>query len=161
MKIRYQITQDDYKGAMDLVWRRSIRDYMFFGLLLLVLFSIGFINGFDKWLVAILVILICYLLFVFPILKVLITQRNFDENKGDIIQMRSIELQEGGLFMSTESAQQFLRWGKIKKWRENKNIILIYAIPFVVHIIPKKLLDQGFNIEKLTVHLTDHIGPKS
>ncbi len=159
MKIRYQITKEDYEEAMKLVWQRPTKYYLFFAFLFLGLCLLGFFYGFDKWLIGLLVMFFVCSFIIFPLWQKFITHRNFYLHKDDITQMRMIELQGSGLYLSTVHSQHFIPWDKIKRWQENKDYILIYVRPLVVHIIPKGLSEQGFEVDEFRSRLMEFVGP--
>ncbi len=160
MKAKYQITQENYIDVMRLVHKRKIREQIVFGFLACALAALAiynFKNGFDSWSSWILIAIVTWY-FATPFVVPFIARRTYRKYESDITQEREIELSEDGIVLTTADTSNLVRWDKIKKWRHNNNYILVYVLPQVVHIIPKSLSQQGFDIDRLTEILNQKIG---
>jgi hypothetical protein len=71
----------------------------------------------------------------------------------------AMALTTDGIRMATAHGAWLTPWQHIHRWREDAGLVLIYILPKVFHIIPKRLATQGFDIEGLTTCLHHHVGP--
>ena len=62
------------------------------------------------------------------------------------------------LTISTDSGQIKILLGELVKWRENKELLMIYPSPYVYHIIPKRV---GVQAEHLRELLNNTLGKAS
>jgi len=67
-------------------------------------------------------------------------------------------LDDGVRFVSAISESR-LAWSKILKWRCNADYVLIYLMPRLFHMIPTRIAEQGFDMERLKAALAQHVGP--
>jgi hypothetical protein len=71
----------------------------------------------------------------------------------------AMALTTDGIRLATAHGAWLTPWEQIHRWREDEGLVLIYILPKVFHIIPKRLAAQGFDIEGLTTCLRRHVGP--
>lgn len=70
----------------------------------------------------------------------------------------SIELQDEGIRLRSAQRDGVLPWQKFLKWRHNDEFILIYLMPRLFYIVPKRLADAGLEIDHLIRQLASHVG---
>lgn len=70
----------------------------------------------------------------------------------------SAEVSDLGITFSSNDAAGTLKWEDIYGWRENTEYLLVYVAPKLYHIIPKRISNDGFDLEKLRNLLERHIG---
>ena len=68
------------------------------------------------------------------------------------------QLTTEGMFYSTDAGSALLKWADIFSWRESRDYILIYVAPKMYHVLPTRLTDNGFPIDKLKSELLNHVG---
>ncbi len=152
MKAQYQISKEDYIGVMKLAARRSpVRE----GILILIAVALSLLSiqtltkdlsSLSAWILLVLSISI----FIYPYVIVsMISSWTYRKYRDDIELPRELERNEDGLLFFTKDAQMLVRWDKITKWRQDDKFILIYTTPFAIHIVPKLLKEQGFDIDAL------------
>jgi hypothetical protein len=61
--------------------------------------------------------------------------------------------------ITSPSGEFQLVLSKILKWRCNANYVLIYIMPRMFFIVPVRIAEQGFDIDRLKTTLTQHVGP--
>lgn len=83
--------------------------------------------------------------------------RNYKAVQNETI----IKFDENGLKFQSADGAGTIKWQDIYNWRENNEFILVYQAPYVYHIIPKSLSDQGFNISELVSILTEKVKNKT
>lgn len=70
----------------------------------------------------------------------------------------TISQNDEGFHIESSNAKGFSPWSDIQKWRENNEYILIYPMPRLYHIVPKRLSQEGFDIDMLVNKLTENVG---
>ena len=63
-----------------------------------------------------------------------------------------------GFDIETSTGAAYLRWDELWEWRSNKDYLLIYASPFLYHVIPRRLQDIGADIKKIETNLVANLG---
>lgn len=71
-----------------------------------------------------------------------------------------VDIVDEGLIFSTASGSGNLLWDKIYKWRQSDDYILIYPMPRLYYIVPKRLEQDGFDIQKLVEKLNSCVGKR-
>ena len=87
----------------------------------------------------------------------ILTKRHY-KNYKSIHDEFVISQNQGGIEIASSNAKQFIPWSDIQKWRQNDEYILIFPMPRLYHIIPKRLSQEGFDIDMLVNKLTEKIG---
>jgi hypothetical protein len=59
--------------------------------------------------------------------------RNYKSIQGQL----SIKLENDGFVIKTEDGNNYAKWDKLLKWRENNQYMLIYLAPKLFYLIPK------------------------
>ena len=70
----------------------------------------------------------------------------------------SIILNNGGIKFESEDEFGTLEWNDIYKWRKNSKYILIYLSPQLYHLVPKRIIEDGFPLNELEEALTKNVG---
>jgi len=163
MATEYRISVDDYIQAGLLngeMTARSKRIHLYIDIALVVLGALAFY--FEQGIIGGALIgaavggnLLPYILrnYVSPWLL----KRHYDKYP----QMKKpveITLDELGIRMESEDGSGILKWQDINRWRENKLLILVYLAPKIYHLIPKRIVNDGFPLQKLEEKLLDHVG---
>ena len=151
MRAKYQISEENYVDVMRFIWKRSTKERIVFGFLASILaFSALNVDQFTvkNWPFWILIALLIYY-FATPIFVSLIARQKYKKYHDQIGLQRDVELTENGLLFSTINARNLVRWDNIRRWRQDESFVLIYEKPMIVHILPKSILNQGFDIEQL------------
>ncbi len=159
-EIEYSVTEEDYVRAACLGAKATKKQLINFGgialmLVLLVLF------GPDKWKIFGLFSLIggavgyCAALFL---VTPWTARKNYRKlNFGE----RPLKLRFTGEGFSVESAgkRAQTKWRDLPRWRENKDIILLYLAPRMYYLIPKRVAEAGLDIEGIGRALRENVGP--
>lgn len=158
-EFQYEITKDDYVKCMKLAAAASKKQWLWlaiggFVLLLLGLFGprglndvgyFGLIGGAIGYL---------FTLHIFTP-----WQAKMDYRKYKSIQHpMAISLADGGYNIKAENGQSNVKWENLLKWREDNNFILVYLAPRLFHVIPKSIVDSGFDLEGFRKLLQDNLG---
>lgn len=158
--VEYRITEDDYVKAASLGARATKRQLINFGgvalmLVLLTLFGSG------KWKIVGLFSLIggaigygAALFLVAPWnARKNYRKFNFGQHK--------LKLRFTGEGFTVESAgkKAEAKWGELPRWRENKDIILLYLAPRMYYLIPKRVTEAGLDVEHMGSLLREKVGP--
>jgi len=69
-----------------------------------------------------------------------------------------ITLRVDGVRFALAGGESLLPWSKILKWRCNADCVLIYLMPYSFSIIPMRMAEQGFDMERLKAALAQHVG---
>lgn len=158
---RYHITEQDYVQASALFGRLSARQWVFVvGVLALcaalaiggttrglrVLGAFAFIGGLLAWL------LVQY------VVSPWMLRRHYRSYKA-IQDEHTVTLTEQGLRFECLGGVSDLRWDRVYRWRSNRNYVLIYLMPRLYHVVPRRVAQQGFDLAALEDALTRHAGP--
>ncbi|PID77302.1 MAG: hypothetical protein CSB24_02085 [Deltaproteobacteria bacterium] len=57
-----------------------------------------------------------------------------------------------GIYFKNNSGESTLKWDDIIKWRENKELLLVYQTDFLYYIIPKRIGDLAESIKNSLQH---------
>lgn len=166
MKVQYRITEDDYAGAARLhAWRYFIARP---SNMMLVACGIGVVLlGISLWMhvvsapmlifsTVIFLVLFAFSLFVYTPSR---ARRYYRQYKA-VQELITADLTDTGIRFSNSDGEVILPWSKIFQWRQNKQLILIYGMPILYHMLPKSIQREGFDVPLLIQHLTEHVGPE-
>ncbi len=156
----YTISQDDYTSALRLHAAPTRKVYMLLGISLTGLLLLFFFSSVrviaDISLGAFIGGLITFFGITF-VVNPLIGKHHYKKYK--LIQQEfTLDFDEDALITTSSSGQSKIAWNNILKWRENDKYILLYSMPRLYYILPKRISEQGFELEKLTAKLREHIG---
>ena len=45
------------------------------------------------------------------------------------------------------------------RWRQDERYILVYLMPRLFHVVPRRVAEQGFDVAALEAALARHVGP--
>lgn len=76
-----------------------------------------------------------------------------------IQQPMSIDLLDDGIAFTAATGQGNLTWPTIVKWRQNERVVLVYLSPRLYHLVPKRLAQDGFDVNTMTDALDRSVGP--
>ena len=89
-----------------------------------------------------------------------IARSNYREYKTIQESMR-VGLRDDGIEFSTPDGGGLMRWEKIFKWRQNEKYLLIYSMPRLYYVIPKKIEESGFHVPTLISALREKVGSEA
>lgn len=156
--VEYRISEQDYVEAQRLA-RRTTRKQRIFNAVLVAVLVISFTFNPIDIRVAVLgivgggLIALIGVKLLFPWLA----RRQYREYP-EIAQLTSIDLLNDGLAFAAPSGQGKLPWTRVQKWRENDGFVLIYVSAKLHHVVPKRLAQQGFDVDAMTRALREHVG---
>lgn len=75
-----------------------------------------------------------------------------------IQQMTSVSIVEKGILIKAEFGQFLIEWKYIHSWKENDALLLVYIAPNLYYILPKRISEIGFPMEKLKERLIECVG---
>jgi hypothetical protein len=70
----------------------------------------------------------------------------------------TIAVANDGIKFESEDGVGVLKWPDIHHWRENDLLILIYLAPKIYHLVPKRIVEDGFPLEELKAGLIRNVG---
>lgn len=70
----------------------------------------------------------------------------------------SVALDSTGVHFSSSYGSNLLAWVHIIKWRHNDLYVMLYQSPRVYHLIPKRIADDGFDLDTLLAQLHEKVG---
>lgn len=160
MKIDYEISKSDFIDAMMLVGVLSPRAKAFFlglfaCLLVAVIFSSSSIVGALAFggMVGVLVFV--------PLRYRFLAPRRFTrlyQQSPEFQHATSIELLDSGLWVSSGGVETTAPWNRFYAWRQSNKCIVITFGPGRHFAIPKRLKDEGLDVEKLADQLRRNVG---
>jgi len=159
MDIQYNITKKDYIESVKLAAVATRKQFLWmgivgFGLLLFALFGpqgikefgyIGLIGGVAGYFVT---------LHVISPWQAKISYRSYKIIQDTI----TFTLEEDGYTIESINGTSEMKWENLLKWREDENIVLVYYTPKIFHMVPKRLADLGFDIERFRNLLQEKLG---
>jgi hypothetical protein len=159
METEYSINEDDCVKSAKLgataTRKQLVRfGYVGFGLLLLGVFGPGSMKGVGYFGIA--GTILGYLLTVHVICPWQ-ARKNFRNYKG-IQKPLKLRLIQNGFTIKTQNGVSNAKWENLLKWRESKDIILVYFAPKMYYLIPKRISDKGFDIESFRQLLREKLG---
>jgi len=166
MKIQYRITEDDYADlarfhawrhfvALPSVWQAVAGGF------LASLIAVGlwtFPGAIYLFAFAIALFATLFALNLFVVIPNR-ARRHYRQYRA-MQEPVAAELEEAGIRFSNADGEAILPWSKIFQWRQNDRFILIYGMPILYYILPKAIGREGFNIQRLTERLVEHVGPE-
>jgi hypothetical protein len=157
----YKITEQDYLNAMRLNNRMTKKGAFIFGFLtsLFLLFSISGSGAIQFISIGGAAGIILVLVFSQVIIS-FIARSNYREYKTIQESMR-VGLRDDGIEFSTPDGGGLMRWEKIFKWRQNEKYLLIYTMPRLYYVIPKKIEESGFHVPTLISALREKVGSEA
>ena len=159
MTTPYRIDEEDYVNAMRLFARFSSRQVIALSgcavfLIAFAVFGSGFVQAAAIGaLIGGLVATVIGRYVVAPILA----RRHYRKYKA-IHDEFTVELLDDGVRFTSPSGNAKITWDKMLKWRENDHYILIYLMPRIYHLVPKAVASRGFDLDRLTSGLLQHVG---
>lgn len=69
-----------------------------------------------------------------------------------------LELTGDGFTIKAENGTSAVKWDLLLKWRENRDVIIVYFAPKLYYLIPKRISDVGFDIEIFRQSLQEKLG---
>ena len=72
---------------------------------------------------------------------------------------QTVSVRDEGVQFFSDSGESRLRWDKVFKWRRDDAYILVYVMPRLYHLVPRRVAEQGFDIAGLEAALAQHVGP--
>ncbi|MGI9412498.1 MAG: YcxB family protein [Hyphomicrobiales bacterium] len=161
----YKISEDEYVEAMRLGTNSKL---LFVSLAtvvaIAVIFEFGFVNT-DPSLVYVVayvfgISLIVYAVYV-AVMRFAVTQ-NFRKHYRQYKLIQSpmtMEVVEDGVHFTSDLANSRLEWDHFTGWREDDRYILLYVAPRMFHIVPKRISEDGFDVDRFRARLTETLGP--
>jgi hypothetical protein len=154
MKVEYRIAENDYADAMRFhQWRRVFRWPSAIVPLLLILTA--------WWLnVVALAVVLALLAAVAGYIGVDNGARRMYRQYKAIQEPMTVELADEGLRLGSAHGEGILPWRMIFQWRQNNQFVLIYTMPSLFYMVPKSVVQRGFDIPLLVQRLAERVGPE-
>ena len=166
MKVQYRITEDDYASAARFhAWRHLIRrpstlTLVGGGICAAVFAADAWVHPgvvlFPALMVACAAVAGAFVLFVYTPSR---ARRHYRQYKA-IQEPITADLTDAGIRFSNSDGEGTLPWSKVLQWRQNDQLILIYAMPILFYVVPKSIEREGFDVPLLIRCLTEHVGPE-
>ena len=158
MKTTFHISEKDYIRAVKLSAKHSIFIFVIIAFIVALFFL--FLYGKERYELALMVgaALLGWGIICFHLLNPILWKRHYRKYKM-LQEPITIELdQNDQLFLTIADSNTHIDFDKMLKWRQNKDFILIYLMPRLFYVIPKRLSETGFDIDRLIALLTKHLG---
>ena len=158
MKATFRISEQDYVEAAKLFAKATLRIVVIRWLLVLGVAAAFFfgdneVKGIAAGTLFGGMIVVCVARFVVPMMQ----RWNYRKYKS-IQEEFAVELVEDGVRFFSKNGDSKVPWDTVLKWRQNDKWVLIYMMPRMYHMIPTALTTQGFDLQKLTDRLRQHVG---
>ena len=158
MEARFKITEKDYVSAIQLSTRQG---RLIIYLIIIALFSLAHFFIVDVFyatplLAAILFLIACGILchYVFFPFFWKRQYRKYKMIQDDI----TLRLENETITITSQDGQTQINLSKMFKWKENSDYVLLYLMPRLFYIIPKRIEASGFDIHELTGLLQKTLG---
>lgn len=163
MKQEFQISEDEYAAATRLASRSKWN--VLVPLLAVIAFPVvvGLIEGgVDTELMQLTfvygVLIGLYVALRYFVIRPRMRRRDYRQTKT-ASEPVSVELCDDGLAWSSGANSGKLTWSDILKWREDSKFVLLFLGPRLLHIVPKRISQSGFDFDQMRSKLTEAIGP--
>ena len=159
MDIQYNITEKDYIESVKLAAVATKKQFQLlgivgFGLLLLALFGPQGFKGIGY--IALIGGVVGYLLTLHVISpwQAKISYRSYKIIQDTI----KLTIEEEGYTLESINGTNEMKWGDLLKWREDEHVVLVYYTPKIFHMVPKRVADLGFDMERFRNLLQEKLG---
>ena len=158
MEIQFQCNLRDYLEAQRTYYWRSVRGViaacLLAGCALLggVLTMLGSSNGYP-----LLIILICWLMIVF-IWRPWYFRRDFRKHPN-FSREQTAHISEGGVLYKNEVSQSEVKWEAFVKFRETRNLFMLFSGGRLFHIVPKRAFSET-GVDEFRELLQRHLSKK-
>lgn len=158
MEAHFKITEKDYISAIQL---STQQERLIVHLIIIALFSLAHFFIVDVFyatplLAAILFLIVggilCHYVF-FPFFW----KRQYRKYKM-IQEEITLRLENETITITSQDGQAQIDLSKMLKWKENSDYVLLYLMPRLFYIIPKRIEASGFDIHVLTDLLKKQLG---
>lgn len=150
MEVSFTITEEEYVNANKLFTKLSKKTLLIYGVGCAGLAAIAFLadspvlrTGAIGGIVGGIIGDLCVRRIYAPIQ----TKKQYREYKA-AQEPISISRQDSGLIFKSAVGNANIEWNRIVKWRENKELVLIYQAPQVYHVVPKRIGNLAHEITK-------------
>jgi hypothetical protein len=160
MIARFRISEDDYAAAMKLFVRLARTRRVLLIAIVAVLALGALLGGRTLWPV-VLVGFVGVGIIVMPIaLAPTVARRHYRQYKG-MQEAFGAELLDHGLRIESLHGEGTIVWENILQWRQNDRFVLVYVMPRLFHVLPKSVVEQGFDMPALIERLGRQVGPEA
>ena len=84
--------------------------------------------------------------------------RIFRQNPGLAAPTRTT-FDDEGLLLDSSRGQLRFRWNALKKWKHNRDLLLVYHSPTLFHMLPRRCFNSAADFDALVSSLEKHLGP--
>ena len=150
MEVRFTITEEEYVNANKLFTELSKRTLFIYGISCAALAAIAFIAESPVLKIAAISGIVGGVIGDLCVRRVyapIQTKKQYREYKATQEPI-SMSKQDGGLVFESAVGNANIEWYRIVKWRENKELILIYQARQIYHIVPKRIGKLANEISK-------------
>ncbi len=146
----YRISKNDYVESIQLARKLTLKRTFLYTLWLVVLSLMSWHLSNGSLLSALIAptIGIFYLVLAHQIIAPWVAGRDYSKHKTMHVSM-SVEIVKDGVSLERRGGSAILYWDELLKWQENDKYILLYTMPRIFHIIPKRIGKVGFNLDHL------------
>jgi len=169
MKAQYRITEDDYAKAArfhawrGLIARPSARQLVnaIMAIIIVILLSLAVWTHPGVAVVAAIVPVVLAILSAITLYFGVSNNasRNYRQYKA-IQEPLTVELSDDGLRFSAADGESIVPWRMNFQWRQNNQFVLVYKMPTLFHLVPKSLVQPGFDVRLLVQRLAERVGPE-
>jgi len=161
MVVKYELTLADYLSAQKLHAKWSDRAILIRNTIWTLLLTIGLAALFFEEYAAVggltgAVVGSFFIPFFWNNVVAQIVSRLKYKKLTQLHKSQSISIVEKGLAYGV--SQTVIEWDKFEKWRENPSYILAYLKKSTFLVIPKRIADQGINVNEIKSHLLAKAG---
>jgi hypothetical protein len=169
MKIKGQLQWTDYLAAQLLHMQASgfVRAVQYGSIALMVLASLTtlflfFVGQFEGSIIYIFPVFI--LIIIFPLYRYVFLPNRIEKlftQQKELSLPFEFEFTEAGMHTSNELGNSTRPWTYFTKWKENKELIMIYHSDVLFNIVPKRFFAEAQQIETLKSFLEKNKVPKA
>lgn len=157
---RYKISEADYIDALRLFSKLSPRSAGMLSLVAATLVALAVFGPSDAQVAALGAVVggALGLLFYRYVFSPVFARHHYKRYKA-IHEEFELEIVDDGLKMTAVNGVWIVRWDQTLKWRENDRFILIYPMPRLFYLVPKKgFSGPGLDFDLLRTKLSAHVG---
>jgi YcxB-like protein len=83
--------------------------------------------------------------------------QQYTQGQPQLFDPKSLEFNEAGVVITSETTENRLRWPAIIKFAESEHLFLLYISEIMFHMVPKRAMAEAGQLEAFVAALTTHV----